>query len=273
MTDAAAAYFQKLPRTALLTADDERRLSETIRRGGAAQRRIDTGNAAPGDRETVSEAASAKTRFVEANLRLVVPIARSYRPPQGMDLLDLIQEGNIGLHAAVERYDGRRGTRFSVYARHWIREGISSAITDRGPLVRIPSGRLVRLRAALAAAGNPEQLDADNSRVHLLRSPVSLDSPLRDGGGHLGDVVADAAAGPEDQAVTQIMVDAVIGMVEQLPETQRHAVQQRFGLHGATPRTCRDIADDLGVTTQAVWDSAARGVRSLARRSGELRAA
>ena len=88
----------------------------------------------------------------------------------------VLRVGNIGLHQAVERYDGRRGTRFSVYARHWIRKEISEAINDRAPMSRIPAGRLVRLRAALDAVGSSEQLDTESRRVHRLRSHVSLDS-------------------------------------------------------------------------------------------------
>ena len=160
-----------------------------------------------------------------------------------------------------------------MYARHWIRDGISGAVTNRGPLVRIPSHRLIQLRQSIAAAGSSEQLDADDSRVCQMRSPVSFDGPLASNGGQLSDVFADTATGPEEQAVAQITADAVLSMVDELPALQRHAVQQRFGLRSGTPRTCRDIASDLGVSTQAVWDSAARGVRSLARRSSELRAA
>ena len=160
----------------------------------------------------------------------------------------VLRVGNIGLHQAVERYGGRRGTRFSVYARHWIRKEISEAINDRAPMSRIPAGRLVRLRAALDAVGSPEQLDTESRRVHRLRSHVSLDSAPSDRSRALVDMVADTAAGPEEQAVTRAVSEALVGMVEQLPGTQRHAVSQRFGLSSGEPRTCRDIAKDLGVT-------------------------
>ena len=273
MADTTDAYCQKLRQTPLLTADQERQLSEAIRRGRDAQHRNETGKATVHDIQTISAAAAAKDQFIRANLRLVVSIAYSYNPPPGMELLDLVQEGNIGLHRAVERYDGRRGTRFSVYARHWIRREISEAITDKAPLVRIPAGRLVHLRAALDAVGAPERLDAESRRVHRLRSHASLDTPPNDRSRALVDMIADTAAGPEEQAVARAVSETLVGMVEQLPGTQRHAVSQRFGLVSGEPRTCRDIAEDLGVTPQAVWGSAAQGIRSLTERCEELRAA
>ena len=274
MADTTDAYCQKLRQTPLLTAGQERHLSEAIRRGRDAHHRNETSRAPAHDIQTISDAAAAKDQFIRANLRLVVSIAHSYNLPPGMEFLDLVQEGNIGLQQAVERYDGRRGTRFSVYARHWIRKEISEAITDRAPMLRIPADRLVRLRAALNVVGSPERLDTENRRVHRLRSHASLDSPHGDDqSGTLSDMIADTAAGPEEQAVTRAVSEALVGMVEQLPGTQRHAVSQRFGLSSGEPRTCRDIAEDLGVTPQAVWGSAAQGIRSLTERCEELRAA
>ena len=248
-------------------------MSEVIRRGRDAQHRNETGSAPAHDIQAILDAAAAKDRFIRANLRLVVSIARAYNPPSGMEFLDLVQEGNIGLQQAVEGYDGRRGTRFSVYARHWIRKEISEAINDRAPMMRVPAGRMVRLRDALDAVGSPERLDAESRRVHRLRSHVSLDSAPSDGSRTLADMVADTTAGPEEQAVTRAVLEALVGMVEQLPGTQRHAVSQRFGLSSGEPRTCRDIAEDLGVTPQAVWGNAAQGIRSLTERCEEMRAA
>ena len=273
MTDPSDAYIGKLQQIPLLTAIQERLLADRIRRGRDAQHRADAGKAKSTDVRAVRDAAAAREQFIRANLRLVVSIANDFSPPPGMEMLDLVQEGTIGLHQAVERFDGGRGTRFSAYARHWIRREISEALTDRAPLVRIPAVRLVRLRAELRSVGAPDRLDAESSRVHRLRRPASLDSKLSDGSGSLADLVADPSAGPEEQAVERIVAEAVAGMVARLPSLQRHAVQQRFGLHDGEPRTCCDIAEELGVTTQAVWKNAAQGIRSLAEQCADLRAA
>ena len=131
----------------------------------------------------VTDAAAAKDRFIRANLRLVVSIARRYPLPQGMDLGDLIQEGNLGLEHAVDKFDWRRGFKFSTYATFWIRQAIGRALDQKASLVRLPGDRSASLRAALRqASGDGEELDAENARLHRLSTPVSLDRPVGDDG-------------------------------------------------------------------------------------------
>src|SRR5215211_5201361 len=116
-------------------------------------------------------------RFIRANLRLVVSIARRYPLPQGMDLGDLIQEGNLGLEHAVDKFDWRRGFKFSTYATFWIRQAIGRALDQKGSLIRIPGDRSSALRSALRqVSGDAEALDAVNAELHVLTSTASLDT-------------------------------------------------------------------------------------------------
>ena len=137
--------------------------------------------------------AKAKDRFIRSNLRLVVSIARRYPLPQGMDLGDLIQEGNLGLEHAVDKFDWRRGFKFSTYATFWIRQAIGRALDQKGSLIRIPGDRAATLRSALRqAGGDVETLDACNAELHLLTSTASLDKSIGDDGdATLGDLLAD----------------------------------------------------------------------------------
>ena len=148
----------------------------------------------------MAAAAEAKDRFIRANLRLVVSIARRYPLPQGMDLLDLIQEGNLGLEHAVDKFDWRRGFKFSTYATFWIRQAIGRALDQKASLIRIPGDRSASLRAALRqASGDGETLDQTNAELHRLTTPVSLDKTVGDDGdATLGDLMANGDGTPED---------------------------------------------------------------------------
>ena len=150
-------------------------------------------------RRAVADAAAAKDRFIRSNLRLVVSIARRYPLPQGMDLGDLIQEGNLGLEHAVDKFDWRRGFKFSTYATFWIRQAIGRALDQKGSLIRIPGDRASMLRSALRQVGGDiEGLDAANAELHLLTSTASLDKTVGDDGdATLGDLLPHGAEGPE----------------------------------------------------------------------------
>ena len=124
MNDSIGLYLNDIGKVPLLTAEDERELSRVIETGRDAQEQLDAGKRGVALKRQVREAAKAKDRFIRSNLRLVVSIARRYPLPQGMDLLDLIQEGNLGLEHAVDKFDGRRGFKFSTYATVWIRQAI-----------------------------------------------------------------------------------------------------------------------------------------------------
>ena len=127
MNDSIGLYLNEIGKVPLLTADEEKQLSRVIEAGREAERRLEAGEKGKDLRKAVKAAAQAKDRFIRANLRLVVSIARRYPLPSGMDLLDLVQEGNLGLEHAVDKFDWRRGFKFSTYATFWIRQAIGRA--------------------------------------------------------------------------------------------------------------------------------------------------
>ena len=181
MNDSIGLYLNDIGKVALLTAEDERELSKAIEAGRDAAAKLEAGERGAALRRDLRNAATAKDRFIRSNLRLVVSIARRYPLPQGMDLLDLIQEGNLGLEHAVDKFDWRRGFKFSTYATFWIRQAIGRALDQKASLIRIPGDRSASLRAALRqASGDGETLDAGNAELHRLTTPVSLDKTVGD---------------------------------------------------------------------------------------------
>src|SRR4051795_4984669 len=181
MTDSIGIYLNEIGKVALLTAEEERELSRAIEAGREAADKLAAGETSAALKRAVRLAAQAKDRFIRANLRLVVSIARRYPLPQGMDLGDLIQEGNLGLEHAVDKFDWRRGFKFSTYATFWIRQAIGRALDQKGSLIRIPGDRSANLRSALRqAGGDVETLDAHNAELHLLTSTASLDKTIGD---------------------------------------------------------------------------------------------
>ena len=141
MSDSVGQYLNEIGLVPLLTAMEERELSQVIEKGRAAAERLDNGERSIELRRAKRDAAAAKDRFIRANLRLVVSIARRYPMPPGMELLDLIQEGNLGLEHAVDKFDWRKGFKFSTYATFWIRQAIGRALDQKASLVRLPSER------------------------------------------------------------------------------------------------------------------------------------
>ena len=141
MNDSIGIYLNDIGKVPLLTAEDERVLSRAIEKGREAAAKLAAGEKTAAVKRDIREAAKAKDRFIRANLRLVVSIARRYPLPQGMDLLDLIQEGNLGLEHAVDKFDWRRGFKFSTYATFWIRQAIGRALDQKASLIRIPGDR------------------------------------------------------------------------------------------------------------------------------------
>src|SRR5688500_18523355 len=198
MNDSIGLYLNDIGKVPLLNAEDERVLSKAIEAGREAQVQLDAGQRGKALKMAVADAAAAKDRFIRANLRLVVSIARRYPLPQGMDLLDLIQEGNLGLEHAVDKFDWRRGFKFSTYATFWIRQAIGRALDQKANLVRLPSERSAQLRAALrAVSGEGDDLDAELAHLHRLATPTSLDRTVgEDGDQELVDLLPDQVPGP-----------------------------------------------------------------------------
>ena len=185
MSDSVGQYLNEIGLVPLLNAEEERELSQVIEARPSPPGSAST--PASDDRRdcarSTATAAAAKDRFIRANLRLVVSIARRYPLPPGMDLLDLIQEGNLGLEHAVDKFDWRKGFKFSTYATFWIRQAIGRALDQKASLVRLPGDRSASLRAALRqASGDGDELDDEHARLHRLTTPMSLDRTVGDDG-------------------------------------------------------------------------------------------
>jgi len=258
-------YLNEIGKVALLTADEERTLAQVIEDGRDAAERIAAGEHGVMLKRKVSAAAKAKDRFIRANLRLVVSIARRYPLPQGMDLGDLIQEGNLGLEHAVDKFDWRRGFKFSTYATFWIRQSIGRALDQKGSLIRIPGERSAHLRSVLReVGGDAGLLDPANAELHRLTSNVSLDKAVGDDGdASLGDLIANGDASPEDIVIAGVdsaLLDELLGILD---ERSRYAVESRFGLLDGAKHSFREIGDQLGITSEAARRLTGRALDSL----------
>ncbi|MCP3934810.1 MAG: sigma-70 family RNA polymerase sigma factor [Actinomycetia bacterium] len=270
MSDSVGQYLNEIGAVALLTADDERMLAQQIEAGREARERIESGEELTAAekrrlRKDVNTAAAARDRFIRANLRLVVSIARRYPLPPAMELLDLIQEGNLGLEHAVEKFDWRKGFKFSTYATFWIRQSIGRALDQKASLVRLPSDRSASLRAALRAnSGDTEALDDEHAWLQRISTPTSLDRTVGDDGDStLMDLVPDAKDGPEAEILDRTEKDLVVGLLSNLDARARRAVEQRFGLNDGEKRSYREVGEELGVTAEAARRLVKRAVNDL----------
>jgi RNA polymerase primary sigma factor len=265
MSDSIGMYLNEIGKVALLNAEEERTLSQVIEEGRAAAERIAAGERSVTLKRSASAAAAAKDRFIRANLRLVVSIARRYPLPQGMDLGDLIQEGNLGLEHAVDKFDWRRGFKFSTYATFWIRQAIGRALDQKGSLIRIPGDRSAQLRSTLRqVGGDADQLDAASAELHRLTSNVSLDKTVGDDGdASLGDLIANTDESPEDIVMAGVdrgLLDELLGILD---PRSRYAVECRFGLLDGEKHSFREIGEHLGVTSEAARRLMNRALDSL----------
>ncbi len=265
MSDSVGQYLNEIGAVPLLTAAEERELSRTIEAGVAARERIAAGETGAELRRADRAAAAAKDRFIRANLRLVVSIARRYPLPAGMDLLDLVQEGNIGLEHAVDKFDWRKGFKFSTYATFWIRQSIGRALDQKGSLVRLPGDRSASLRAALRqSAGDASELDDEHAELHRLTTPTSLDRTVGDDDSNeLGDLLPDRVPGPEELALHAAEIAMLGDLLDVLEPRARFAVEQRFGLGDGQRRSYREVGDELGVTAEAARRLVKRAVTAV----------
>jgi RNA polymerase primary sigma factor len=254
MSDSVGLYLNEIGQVPLLTAEEERQLSQIIEKGRDAQAEIDSGRRPNRElRKAIADAAEAKDRFIRANLRLVVSVARRYPLPPSMELLDLVQEGNLGLEHAVDKFDWRKGFKFSTYATFWIRQAIGRALDQKASLIRLPGDRSASLRAALrAASAEGEELDAETADLHRLTTPTSLDRPVGDDdGSELMDLIGDAKPGPEDIVLAREEDAMVASLLDVLDSRARYAVEARFGLQDGRKQSYREVGDTLGVTAEA----------------------
>ena len=265
MSDAIGLYLNEIGKVPLLNAEDERNLSKAIEKGRDATQKLAAGERGAALRADLRAAAKAKDHFIRSNLRLVVSIARRYPLPQGMDLLDLIQEGNLGLEHAVDKFDWRRGFKFSTYATFWIRQAIGRALDQKASLIRIPGDRSATLRAALrVGSGDAEGLDAMNAELHRLTTPVSLDKTVGDDGdATLGDLMANGDGTPEDHVMTLVDSELLDELLGTLDARARFAVESRFGLVDGERKSFREVGEQLGVTAEAARRLVSRAVAGL----------
>ena len=258
MSDSVGQYLNEIGLVPLLTAQEERELSQIIEKGRYAAAQLEDGTKRTRAesnqlKRLVREAAAAKDRFIRANLRLVVSVARRYPMPPGMELLDLIQEGNLGLEHAVDKFDWRKGFKFSTYATFWIRQAIGRALDQKASLVRLPGDRSASLRAALrAVSGDGDELDDEHAQLHRLTTPTSLDRPIGDDdGSELIDLIADAKPSPEAIVIAREEDAMITGLLDVLDDRARFAVESRFGLIDGRKHSYREVGEDLGVTAEA----------------------
>jgi RNA polymerase primary sigma factor len=265
MRDAVGQYLHEIGLVPLLNAQQERELAQKIEAGRAAQERLDAGERGVALRRAVREGERARDLFIRANLRLVVSLARRYPLPSGMDLLDLVQEGNLGLEHAVEKFDWRKGFKFSTYATFWIRQAIGRALDQKANLVRLPSERSAQLRAALrAVSGEGDELDDELANLHRLATPTSLDRTVGDDGEQeLVDLLPDQVAGPEQLVIERAQEELVTGLLDRLEPRAKVAVESRFGLVDGQKRSYREVGEMLGVTAEAARRIVKRAVDDL----------
>jgi RNA polymerase primary sigma factor len=260
--DALRLYLRSIGRVGLLTAEQEVMLAKRIERGDIA----------------------AKQHMVEANLRLVVSIAKGYLG-RGVGLLDLIQEGSLGLIRAVEKFDYRRGHKFSTYATWWVRQAVTRSIADKGRTIRLPVHMVEKLNKVtrverqllqdLGREPTPAEVAAelgwraeDVSEVkRLARLPASLDRPIGDDeDAALGDLMEDPnAESPLEAAIEKLRRDQVRQALATLPRREREVIALRFGLDGHGPRTLEEVGHALGVTRERVRQIESLTLRKLER--------
>ena len=280
-------YLREIGRIPLLTAVEEVELARAVEAGLFADERLLTCYELPAtDRRDLNilvlRGQTAKRRLIEANLRLVVSIAKRYIG-RGMTILDLVQEGNLGLIRAVEKFDYARGYKFSTYATWWIRQAMSRALADQARTIRVPvhvvelMNRVVRLQRALLQANSieptPEQiadvLGVPEERVievlRLSQEPVSLHAPVgEEDDVALGDLIEDAdAISPADSVAVMMLREHLDTLLSTLGEREKRVVQLRYGLTDGEPHTLEEIGRTFGVTRERIRQIEAKTLAKL----------
>jgi RNA polymerase sigma factor (sigma-70 family) len=293
--DLVGLYFHDIGQYPLLTKLDEARLAQAIEAGVLAmvELRGENVEVSPLRRRQllrqIREGEEAQRTFVQSNLRLVVSIAKKYQS-SGLPLLDLIQEGNVGLIHAVEKFDWRKGFKFSTYATWWIRQAVSRGIANSARMIRLPVhvedlSMLVRqaqghLQAQLGRAATLEELGrevglSEEKLVEVLYhwlEPLSLSEPLReDGDGELADVVEDrTTASPFEAAAQTLLPEEVARLLARLDEREREILQLRFGLDSGEPRTLEEVGQHFDLSRERIRQIEARAMSKLRHPSNEV---
>jgi len=292
-SDPVRVYLKEIGRVALLTGPEEVTLAKRIEAGSmaavrlaelAAAGRLDDLDATPRRRleRTCRDGERAKSELIQANLRLVVSIAKRY-VGRGMQLLDLIQEGNLGLMRAVEKFDYTKGFKFSTYATWWIRQAITRAIADQARTIRIPVhmvesiNKVHRIQRQMMQDLEREptidelaaKVDMTSERVReilrISQDPLSLDSPVGESDdSNLSDFIEDTQAdAPAEMAARKMLGDAVIEALSELSDREKQVVRLRFGLDDGQARTLEEVGREFGVTRERIRQIEAKTLAKL----------
>ncbi len=259
ITDPVRMYLKEIGKISLLTAEDEVSLAKRVEKSDL----------------------KAKERLINSNLRLVVSIAKKY-VGRGLSLLDLIEEGNIGLMRAVEKFDWRKGYKFSTYATWWIRQAITRAIADQARTIRIPVhmvetiNRFIRtsrkLMQELGREPTPEEvakeMDIDPEKVREIikvsQEPTSLEAPVgEEKDSTLGDFIPDEEIRPEDQASVELLKSHLSEVLDTLNDREKKVLRLRFGLEDGRQRTLEEVGREFGVTRERIRQIEAKALRKL----------
>ena len=289
--DPVRMYLKEIGRVPLLNADEEVVLATAMAAGRAAQERID--EAAENEetipeeemarlKKDIKEGNKAKQKLAEANLRLVVSIAKRY-VGRGMLFLDLIQEGNLGLIKAVEKFDYTKGYKFSTYATWWIRQAITRAIADQARTIRIPVhmvetiNKVIRVsRQLLQQLGHdptPEEISAEMGMpvdkvreiLKIAQEPVSLETPIgEEEDSHLGDFIPDEGASePSEAASFTLLKEQLVDVLSTLTPREEKVLKLRFGIEDGRTRTLEEVGKEFNVTRERIRQIEAKALRKL----------
>ena len=287
--DPVRMYLKEIGKVALLTPEEEINLAQKMNAGALAQEQLDEAEASdfpPEDlaqlKKLVKEGDRAKQKLAEANLRLVVSIAKRY-VGRGMLFLDLIQEGNLGLIKAVEKFDYTKGYKFSTYATWWIRQAITRAIADQARTIRIPVhmvetiNKVIRVsRQLLQELGHdpsPEEISEEMNMpvdkvreiLKIAQEPVSLETPIgEEEDSHLGDFVPDdSASEPSEAASFTLLKEQLVDVLGTLTPREEKVLKLRFGIEDGRTRTLEEVGKEFNVTRERIRQIEARALRKL----------
>jgi RNA polymerase primary sigma factor len=287
--DAIQLYLHEIGQHALLTAAEEVSIAQRIERGREAMAQLQSDEPATTNQRAaletmIADGALARQELIQANLRLVVSVAKKYIGHQ-LSFLDLVQEGNLGLMRAVEKFDWHKGNRFSTYATWWIRQSVSRALAEHGRLIRLPVhlGEMIgqvrrtmhQLEQALERPPTPEEiaeaLGVTPRKIKRLLTaaiqPLSLEQPMGpDGDTFIGEMLADADEhAPVELATQRLLYDDVHAALLGLPERERRVLQLRYGLEDGKLRTLEEVGAAFGITRERTRQIEADAIRQLRR--------